>query len=216
MSESGCTPHSSAESPCAAASPTTSVSSMNERGDAGTILSVTDSDSDFDVWFTVRHLWNIFAQRKMNLWEIGQVGGRPFCHIMFNKRRKACCFSSASTDKPFPFISKAYTTILHVHLWIFYILLRHLWTRWREPERQFCYFVFIRQSLKSKAPLFPSPSFTWQQMFILILSGDLYWIVHVFSTFSLDLGLSRYACIISQLRHSFPCKFLYVVSINRV
>ncbi|KTF78189.1 hypothetical protein cypCar_00033232 [Cyprinus carpio] len=49
MSESGCTPHSSAESPCAAASPTTSVSSMNERGDGGTILSVTDSDSDFDV-----------------------------------------------------------------------------------------------------------------------------------------------------------------------
>jgi len=24
-----------------------------------------------------------------------------------------------------------------------------------EPERQFCYFVFIRQSFKSKAPLFP-------------------------------------------------------------
>ncbi|XP_046885543.1 homeobox protein SIX3a [Hypomesus transpacificus] len=50
LSESGCTPHSSAESPSTAASPTTSVSSMTERVDTGTsILSVTSSDSECDV-----------------------------------------------------------------------------------------------------------------------------------------------------------------------
>lgn len=100
MSESGCTPHSSAESPCAAASPTTSVSSMNERGDGGTILSVTDSDSDFDVWCTVRQIWNIFAQRKMNLWE--NVGNMRTGHFATLCLTKACCFSSASSDwRPF-------------------------------------------------------------------------------------------------------------------
>ncbi|KAJ8359706.1 hypothetical protein SKAU_G00162310 [Synaphobranchus kaupii] len=50
LSESGCTPHSSAESPSTAASPTTSVSSMTERVETGTsILSVTSSDSECDV-----------------------------------------------------------------------------------------------------------------------------------------------------------------------
>ncbi|CAM4727179.1 unnamed protein product [Leuciscus chuanchicus] len=49
LSESGCTPRSSAESPSTAASPTTSVSSMTERVDTGTsILSVTSSDSECD------------------------------------------------------------------------------------------------------------------------------------------------------------------------
>ncbi|MEQ2180652.1 Homeobox protein six3 [Goodea atripinnis] len=50
LSEAGLTPHSSAESPSTAASPTTSVSSMTERVDTGTsILSVTSSDSECDV-----------------------------------------------------------------------------------------------------------------------------------------------------------------------
>lgn len=57
LSESGCTPHSSAESPSTAASPTTSVSSMTERVDTGTsILSVTSSDSECDVWYKKREL----------------------------------------------------------------------------------------------------------------------------------------------------------------
>lgn len=52
LSEAGLTPHSSAESPSTAASPTTSVSSMTERVDTGTsILSVTSSDSECDVWY---------------------------------------------------------------------------------------------------------------------------------------------------------------------
>ncbi|XP_028810488.1 homeobox protein SIX6-like isoform X2 [Denticeps clupeoides] len=48
-SEAGCTPRSSGESPSAAASPAASVCSLGDRAERGTVLSVTDSDSDFDV-----------------------------------------------------------------------------------------------------------------------------------------------------------------------
>lgn len=81
LSEAGLTPHSSAESPSTAASPTTSVSSMTERVDTGTsILSVTSSDSECDVWYGKKHTKQtkreIFTGnmdlrgRKKDLWNI--------------------------------------------------------------------------------------------------------------------------------------------------
>lgn len=188
MSESGCTPHSSAESPCAAASPTTSVSSMNERGDGGTILSVTDSDSDFDVWCTVRQNMEHFCPEKNELVrKCGQHEDRPFCHLVFDK--SMLFFQRFNGLTPFPFISKAYATILHVHLWIFCIFKRHLWSgvgesrtrcskKWVNRRGNFV-ILCLSDNRSSQKHLYSPSSFTRQQMFILILSRDLYWIVHV-------------------------------------
>lgn len=76
LSESGCTPRSSAESPSTAASPTTSISSMTERVDTGTsILSVTSSDSECDVWYKNINIYrkyglsNIEDEKRTNLYK---------------------------------------------------------------------------------------------------------------------------------------------------
>lgn len=190
MSESGCTPHSSAESPCAAASPTTSVSSMNERGDGGTILSVTDSDSDFDVWCTVSQIWNIFTQRKRNLWEMWVTWGPAILPPCVRQKEKACCFSSASTDwRPFLSFSRP-TRPYCMFICEYFAFIKGIyevesekveldaqWNEWTgETILLFCVYQTI---VEVKSTFIPPSSFTRQQMLILILSRDLYWIVHV-------------------------------------
>ncbi len=220
MSESGCTPHSSAESPCAAASPTTSVSSMNERGDGGTILSVTDSDSDFDVWWTVRQTWNIFDQGKLDLWEIvGNMVAGHFATLCSTKGEKHAVFPALQRTDALSFHSQGlYTTILHVHLWIFCIL-KGIYEvgseNWRLNRKDNFVILCLSDNRWSQKHLYPPSSFTRQQMFILILSRDLYWIVHVWFKVSLRSRLVQICLYDIAIMPLAFCKFLSVVSIKR-
>lgn len=101
LSEAGLTPHSSAESPSTAASPTTSVSSMTERVDTGTsILSVTSSDSECDVWYGgektqkekyLQGKWT-WEEEKKKTYEISRMKKGPIDINIKIKRDKSTSF----------------------------------------------------------------------------------------------------------------------------
>lgn len=86
-----------------------------------TLISMYDAPSDKYGTFLPREKWTC-----EKLWATWGPAILPAC--VRQKEKSMLFFQRFNGLTPFPFISKAYTTILHVHLWIFYIFKRHLWS----------------------------------------------------------------------------------------
>lgn len=128
-----------------------------------TLISMYDAPSDKYGTFLPRERWTC-----EKLWATWGPAILPPC--VQQKEKSMLFFQRFNGLTPFPFISKAYTTILHVHLWIFCILkgiyevesekveLDAQWHEWTgETILLFCVYQTI---LEVKSTFIPPSSFT--------------------------------------------------------